>query len=109
MAAAVPAVERAPLNPLETRVVSFRAQSARAFDSSCKFVFKNVFQGSAASAVESGKAAGVTVDRPLKVEVCSGAGEWVVARVSPLAKFTHFCYFLSEFSCRPLLIGVDPY
>lgn len=82
--APVPAAEREKpvLTPLEAQIASFRAHSARVFDSSCKFVFKNVFSTPATTTITSApaSAAAASGSRDLKVEICSGAGEWVVAQ-----------------------------
>ena len=82
--------EKLVLTPLEAQIASFRALSAKAFDSSGKFVFKNVFSHTTAATTEAGTAAAASksasaVDRDVKVEVCSGAGEWITAQVCVLS------------------------
>jgi pentatricopeptide repeat protein len=72
--------EKPVLTPLEAQIASFRAQLPRVFDSSCKFVFKSVFSGPSSSNNNNSAAATASGERELKVEVCSGAGEWVVAQ-----------------------------
>eukprot|EP00428_Durinskia_dybowskii_P077638 CAMPEP_0170356704 /NCGR_PEP_ID=MMETSP0117_2-20130122/1315_1 /TAXON_ID=400756 /ORGANISM="Durinskia baltica, Strain CSIRO CS-38" /LENGTH=720 /DNA_ID=CAMNT_0010610821 /DNA_START=174 /DNA_END=2332 /DNA_ORIENTATION=- len=92
VAAAAAVVERPPLTPLEAQIASFRALSARAFDSSGKFAFRNVFSYSPSESPSTTtttqaphlvlvrRVSGSSEERELKVEVCSGAGEWVVAQ-----------------------------
>lgn len=59
--------------PEGQQVCSFRALTAKAFDSSGRFAFSNIFASS------KGAVSGAA-ERPLKIEVCSGAGEWAVAQ-----------------------------
>lgn len=85
--------EKLVLTPLEAQIASFRALSAKAFDSSGKFVFKNVFSHTTAATTEAGTAAAASksasaADRDVKVEVCSGAGEWITAQVYVLSLST---------------------
>lgn len=75
---AAPIVKEKPvLSPIQMQVTSFRAHTAKAFDSAGKFAFGKVFSAGAAPA-----SAASAAKRALKVEVCSGAGEWAVSQVS---------------------------
>ncbi len=76
-AVAAPVFEKPPQasTPEGQQVCSFRALTAKAFDTSGRFSFANIFPPS-----KTGAAAGAVTERPLKIEVCSGAGEWAVAQ-----------------------------
>ena len=67
-------------SPLEKKIASFRALTAKSFDVEGKFVFQNIFSHDN-TAVSSG-------ERPIKMEVCSGAGEWAVTQVSLFFMYT---------------------
>ena len=85
--------------PLEIQITSYRAMVAKSFDSNAKLNFKNIFNTSTASiltdttAANTGSVSTKTAitstenksvsheQRSLKLEVCSGAGEWIVAQV----------------------------
>ena len=80
---------------MELRIASYRALVAKSFDSSGRLNFDSIYSGSspAADAADDkgvDKARAVTrgtdavtrgTGRPLKLEICSGAGEWAVAQV----------------------------
>lgn len=73
--------EKAVLSPIEQQITSFRAHTAKAFDSAGKFAFSKVFSHNNIAAVKSSTSATIPGKRALKVEVCSGAGEWAVSQV----------------------------
>jgi pentatricopeptide repeat protein len=102
-ATAAAAVKMAETNPDLKDILSFRALTAKAFESSGKFAFKSLFSRAVSRDASDNKSSNASkdLDVPLKMEVCSGAGEWAVAQVHHLPQlllvtcFYFFFYLIS--------------
>jgi len=81
--------QQPPRSPIELRIASYRALVAKSFDSSGRLNFDFIYggEGSRRGTDDRGTDAVGAVTRPtvtgrpLKMEICSGAGEWAVAQV----------------------------
>jgi pentatricopeptide repeat protein len=85
--------QQPPCTPIELKIASYRALVAKSFDSSGRLNFDSIYSGEgsrrgpATDADDRGTDAAGAVTRPtvagrpLKLEICSGAGEWAVAQV----------------------------
>jgi len=81
--------QQPPRSPIELRIASYRALVAKSFDSSGRLNFDSIYggEGSRRGPGDRGTDAVGAVTRPtvtgrpLKMEICSGAGEWAVAQV----------------------------
>jgi len=81
--------QQPPRSLIELRIASYRALVAKSFDSSGRLNFDSIYggEGSRRGPGDRGTDAVGAVTRPtvtgrpLKMEICSGAGEWAVAQV----------------------------
>ena len=76
--------QQPPRTPIELRISSYRALVAKSFDSSGRLNFDSIYggEGSRRGTDAVGAVTRPTVTgTPLKLEICSGAGEWAVAQV----------------------------